>query len=291
MENKEKNFYKLYLKYKLKYLSLKKNINGGAYPISEKIMPGLSFGTSSVGSSINLKNYLNDALNIGYRHIDIKQRYANILNMELEEYLNIIKEEIQNVPRDKLWITWLGILPIELVIEKLDCQYIDTVLSPKNFNEEYILELKSKPELVKNIGIENIYDFNIINELKEKYNINTLQIQAKLEHDELIQNCNSIGVKVQLYAINSPIWNAQIFDNTIPENAIDRNMLAKYFMNKYIPNGNTIIVSSLTGSSIIPNFENFNSLILGETIITPDEILTIEENLKKYNQFIKYMGN
>ena len=62
-------------------------------------------------------------------------------------------------------------------------------------------------------------------------------------------------------------------------------------MNKYIPNGNTIIVSSLTGFSIIPNFENFNSLTSGETIITPNEILTIEENLKKYNQFIKYMGN
>ena len=35
---------------------------------------------------------------------------------------------------------------------------------------------------------------------------------------KLIQNCNSIGVKVQLYAINSPIWNAQIIDKTIPHN-------------------------------------------------------------------------
>ena len=60
-------------------------------------------------------------------------------------------------------------------------------------------------------------------------------------------------------------------------------------MSKYIPNGNTIIVSSITGYSINPNFENYTRLISGETIISPDEILSIEENLKTYEKFITYI--
>ena len=282
-------YYTKYLKYKKKYTFLKKMNQIG----SAETMPILSFGTVQ-GEISSLRRNITSALKSGYRHLDIKSRYANHLSTSLNKYLNEIKESIieSGLPREEIWISWKGD-DVENVIRTLNCEYIDTVIAG-NFEE--LVNLR-KNGLIKNIAIENIYEFSEIIRLKEKYGINTLQIQGHIKNDELIRLCNENEIKVQLYGINSSL--SRYISNKIDSGEYeiledpDITYLIKniihYYMLKHMRNGNVIIVGSSSGRSISTNIELYNKIITNSTEITL-EVEKIERTLRNIGNELPDMG-
>ena len=284
-----KHYYKKYLKYKDKYLELKA---GAVTQSSDKIMPFLSCGTET-GHISKLKNKILVALNSGYKHIDIKSRYSNLLDASVKDYLIEIKEGIKEsrILRKELWITWNGgqIITnennIENVIKFLECDYIDTIIGNNGDLVELVL-LRDKG-LVMNLAVENIYDFEKIKELQGLYGINTLQIQAHIKNDKLIRDCNAIGVKVQLYAISSSInkysineyesGNFDILEK--PEIKYVINNIIRYYMVKYIKTDNVIIIESDDYSYFPTSMKIYNEIINGEELIDIDRIDTLLKDI------------
>ena len=288
----ENNYLQKYKKYKKKYLDLKAGAmllsQEESLPSEEKLMPRLSYGTVQ-GTGNSMKNNLILALQSGYRHIDIKQRYAEVLGLSLLEYLQYIREAIEetDIPREELWITWNGNYNIEEIIEQLNCNYIDTVIA--NYNIKSLIPLRNS-KLIKNLAVENIYNFEELQVLHEEYQINTLQIQAHIKNDELIQQCNKIGIKVQLYGINSSLRNLEIFPNEYDDYIYLINNITIYYMLKYVPSGNVIIVSSINGDSIPKNIDNYQDILDGTIDESSIDISRIERILDEIGYNLPDMG-
>jgi len=272
----DNNYFNKYVKYKNKYILAKKQLAGST--ITEKTMPELSFGTAQGWTLETLKKNLRTALAIGYRHIDIKSRYAMLLNTTVTLYFEAIRDCIKDIPREELWITFLG-NNIEESISQLNCGYFDTVLGDLD-------NTVKKPDLVRNRGVENIDNINKILELKQKYGINTLQIQGEYIHHNLIRQCNENNIKVQLYGVSSSITNSEKY-HIFPE----ISNIVKYYMMKFMPQGNTIIVSSATGTSIEPNYNDYVRLVKNkESLLQPSKMEEIASLLRTEGRFA-YMGN
>jgi len=281
----EDNYFQKYQKYKKKYINLK----AGAMLLhrEEKIMPGLSYGTAQ-GHGILTKKNIKLALENGYKHLDIKKRYAYALGLSVSEYLQYIREAIEEtgIPREELWITWNGSNNIEEIIEQLNCQYIDTVIAD---DMEY-LTTKRDQGLIKNIAVENIYNFEKIKELHERYKINTLQIQAHIKNDVLIQQCNEIGIKVQLYGINSALRNLEEFPSEMNDYYYLIKYITIYYMLKYLSNGNVIIVGSYMGSNIPINIKIYQDILDGTFDESTIDIEKIERLLLEIGDKLPDMG-
>jgi len=217
-----------------------KRIQRGSALIS---MPQLCFGTVQT----NLETTLNKALEIGYRHIDGADLYGG------EPYTTIIRDALKKYNRHEIWITWkshnISSYSIQNIIAALDCGYIDLFLVHHGCGNEKIFKVfqeAQKSKLIQYYGVSNCEDIEEITKLKTDYNIYANQIQArppngninsrtKYKHNDLIKDCNKIGVNVMLFGTISGIINA--LDNYIDnitvlfENMTNYN---KYYIQKYI---------------------------------------------------------
>lgn len=287
----EDNYFQKYQKYKKKYINLKAGaslLQQEATHSGEKIMPGLSYGTVQ-GSGISTKKNIKLALENGYKHLDIKERYAQQLGLSVSKYLQYIREAIEKtaIPREELWITWNGSYNIEEIIEQLNCQYFDTVIA--NHNIQSLIPLRNQ-KLIKNLAVENIYNFEELQMLHDQYQINTLQIQAHIKNDELIQQCNKIGIKVQLYGINSALRNLESYPSNYDDYFYLVNYITIYYMLKYVPSGNVIIVSSTNGDTIPRNIENYQAILDGRFDESSIDIDRIERILLEIGDELPDMG-
>jgi diketogulonate reductase-like aldo/keto reductase len=278
------NFYKKYLKYKIKYNTLK---NGGNPFSSSKIdeIPQLCFGTGQPGFDVTLP----DAFKAGCRHIDGADGYAREYK-DKALYFNMVKDGIKEIPRNELWITWktddLSEENVRSIIKKLNCEYIDLLLRHHLPCEIPDPEFVTKG-LIRYYGVSNCEDLSY---LKGK-NIYATQIQArpprgnlskKQNFDEFINECNSFGVRVMLYGSTSSLFGFDIF-GTYFEKEENRKLVNKYYLQKYIKDKKNILMfSSQSGNSIVPNICDHNKIMSGEDLLTCQKMQEIEQELEKY---------
>jgi hypothetical protein len=214
-------------------------------------MPELAIGTAL--PTFLVENVVYDALKCGYRHIDTATRYADMPFLgplgsvnRAEEFVGALRRGLIrgmkdfDISREKLWITLKGdTLDADLTLfgfEYVDC-YIPssrgkTLASPK----------------VRFWGAENISCTETVPD-----EITIIQIQANREAD--IQGWIDRGLHVQLFSAISALNGGEPY-------AIEpsvREMVVQYFLTKYVrEQGNTLIVGSQTGSSLIRNRELLN---------------------------------
>jgi len=272
-----------YLKYKNKYLKLKKQIGGE--PLS--YIPQLCFGTAQYNLPKTLKIALHDN---GIRHIDGADVYK--FNYH-PNYFEIIKDGIKEIPREELWITWksndTSVSNIREIIEKLECIYIDTFLVHHDgCNSDLSDLIKAKDlGLIKFIGVSNCEDIDKLIEYKTKYNINTIQIQARpprgsingkpLIDPNFIEIINSHDINVMLYGTMSGITNLPNY-SIIDSEILNIN---KYYLQKYcLHKNNILITTSVTGSSIEVNKIDFEKMIAHEELLSETKMEEIESKLK-----------
>jgi len=275
-------FYNKYLKYKNKYLKFKNQIGGK--PLT--IMPQLCFGTAQYNLKETLKIALHDN---GIRHIDGADLYGGL------EYLEIIKAEIKEIPREELWITWksddTSIKNVIRIIEHLECSYIDTFLVHLDLKCNHDLsDLVRAKELglVRFIGVSNCENIDKLIKYKTKYNISTIQIQARppgcsidrkpLIDPNFIEIINSYGINVMLYGTMSGITNSNDF--SIIDSEISN--INKYYFQKYcLHKNNILITTSISGSSIKRNKNDIEKMIAHEELLPEIKMEEIESKLKR----------
>jgi diketogulonate reductase-like aldo/keto reductase len=277
----------------------KRKFRGGAL----EAMPQLCFGTAQA----NLEKMLELALRIGYRHIDGADAYSSWQ----PDYFGTIRQVLKKVSseegkppikREELWITWKGepssIDEIRKNIFDLKCGYIDLYLIHgwrKQWHMMDILRQAKDEGLIRNYGVSNCENMRDITLLKSDYNIYANQIQARPPSGEVdrrpqmdktfIEQCNDLGIKVMLFATISGYLEGTVLN---PEIISEIN---KYYLQKYIKDkrkGNVLMVSSVSGSSLKTNYDDFKTIESGEKLLSDGQMTKIENELKEST--LSWMG-
>ena len=273
------------LKNKEKYLKNQNQIGGALAS-----MPQLCFGTHNPDYyECNLEECLNKALKIGYRHIDGAQEYIEKCS---PNYLKIIRDALKKYPRNEIWITWKSasadINEIQRIIAELDCEYIDLFLIHYGCGKDEdfcYFKQAQKQNLIRYYGVSNCRDLVNLAKLKKEHDIFANQIQAIQYKNDLIFECNKLGISVMLFSAVSGLHNA-ILDSNNFEYFDHKHLINKYYLNKYIlPSKlsitkNVMMNSSVSCNSIQPNFDEFNQIVTYEEPIPDKELQIIRELLK-----------
>lgn len=292
------NFFQLKsIKYKKKYLALKKQLGGHyLHDLLDMSMPQLCFGTVQPF----LEYSLPIAFNLGYRHIDGAEVYEEAhasYGSSAISYKTIIKNEIKKIPRNQLWITWkdnnITSEKIKRICDELECGYIDLFLIHHGCGSEndFIEFKKAKVTgLIRNYGVSNCENLETIRHLKTVHNIFANQIQARppngsvsgkgrFNPSNFIEECNKIGVITMLYGTMSGILNIPQ-DNRKSINPY-LELINEYYMQKYIiGNNNVLIVGSLTGASLGKIYQDFLNLLSEKEKLEIGIMRTIENRLE-----------
>jgi len=296
------NYHAKYVKYKTKYLNLLYKIGGQL-----ERMPQLCFGTVQD----NLVRTLSIAFSKGICHIDGANAYGG------ETYYNTVKEALKRMNRENIWITWKSdnTTPQNLnrIIDNLECTYIDTFLvhhaelptSEHSLEQLYAYQLEN-PIKIRHIGISNCEDLSKLAEYKERFNISTIQIQAregrvydfnnieglKKQRDNLeenfIENVNSMGINIMLYATTSGFTNSYTYFLNPEYNAELVQKINKYYYQKYCAGkDNILMIGSVSGSSIETNISMVREVNDQTSLLPDEEIDEINKYLKEY--VVQYM--
>jgi len=278
----------------------KRKIRGGAL----ESMPQLCFGTAQY----NVEKMLEQALRIGYRHIDGADAYSSWQPHYFETIRRVLEkissEAESPIKREELWITWKGepksIEEIRDTISKLNCEYIDLYLIHgwrKQWPMMDILRQAKDEGLIRNYGVSNCENIKDIQRLKsDEYDIYANQIQARPPSGKIegrrphmdktfIEECNSLKIKIMLFATISGYLGGTVLN---PEIISEIN---KYYLQKYIQNkakGNVLMVSSVSGSSLKINYDDFKTIERGEELLPPAQMAEIEAELEKSK--LQWMG-
>jgi len=251
-------------------------------------MPQLCFGlVNHSEDNEKLIVNINKAFTKGYRHFDGAERYGNDI------YKQAVKRALSDKERADFWLTWkdnnITVAKVRDIIEKLNCEYIDLFLIHLSCGSEadYIaLEECKRLGLVRYWGVSNCENIDSIRMLKDRFDIYANQIQARppggnvfgraLLNENFVIECNEIEVKIMLFGTTSGVYgglenNMHLFEYFL-ENT---KLINRYYKQKYITieNGNVLMVSSNTGDSIDPNYDEFY-----------DEFLLYEEKMTEMNQ-------
>ena len=260
-------------------------------------MPQLCFGlVNHSEDNEKLIVNINKAFTKGYRHFDGAERYGNDI------YKQAVKRALSDKERADFWLTWkdnnITVAKVRDIIEKLNCEYIDLFLIHLSCGSEadYIaLEECKRLGLVRYWGVSNCENIDSIRMLKDRFDIYANQIQARppggnvfgraLLNENFVIECNEIEVKIMLFGTTSGVYgglenNMHLFEYFL-ENT---KLINRYYKQKYITieNGNVLMVSSNTGDSINPNYDEFYNGIL----LTEEKM--IEMNTKLINFTLSY---
>ena len=275
----------------------KRKFRGGAL----ESMTQLCFGTAQY----NVEKMLEQALRIGYRHIDGADAYSSPAYFaSFRRVLEKVSSEAEESPikREELWITWKGepksIDEIKKNISDLKCGYIDLYLIHGWRKQWHMMDIlkKAKVEgLIRNYGVSNCENMEDIIRLKSEYDIYANQIQARppsgkiagrpLMDKTFIEQCNELDIKIMLFATISGYLEGTAYN---PEIISEIN---KYYLQKYIQDkekGNVLMVSSVSGSSLKTNYDNFETIESGDKLLSDGQMTEIEVELKKSK--LQWMG-
>lgn len=269
-------------------------------------MPQLCFGTAQD----NFEKMLELALQIGYRHIDGADAYSGWQHDYFETIRRVLEKvyseaEEPPIKRKELWITWKGepssVDEIRDTISKLNCEYIDLYLIHgwrKQWPMMDILREAKEAKLIRNYGVSNCENMEDITRLKSEYAIYANQIQARPPSGKIagrplmdkpsmdkifIEKCNDLGIKVMLFATISGYLGGTVLN---PEIISEIN---KYYLQKYIKGtGNVLMVSSVFGSSLKTNYDDFEKIKSGMEMLSDSQMTDIEKELKKSK--LQWMG-
>ncbi|XP_059050263.1 aldo-keto reductase AKR2E4-like [Achroia grisella] len=269
------------------------------------MIPILALGTyGSDEDRAKLRQAVNDAVELGYRHIDTAAYYKN------EEQIGEgIRDVIQKglVTREDLFITtklWNDRHACEQVVpalneslSKLGLEYIDLYLihSPGSQREDgsfdYIDYLETwigmqeakKLGLAKSIGVSNFNNEQIkriIDNCEIVPAVNQIEVHPALTQEKLVPFCHNWGINVMAY---SPFGFLVSRDATdAPPPRIDDPILEN-IANKYGKSTSQVVLRYLIDRGTIPVPKSTNKSRLAKNIdvfdfqLTPEEINTINK--------------
>lgn len=255
-------------------------------------MPQLCLGTVQ-GNAGNVKDYITEAISLGYRHIDTALAYRNMVDPSGGlDYFDAVREGLKNgltsegLRREDLWITYkadhLTEDMIHEFIKKTGVEYIDLMLVHHgcgNQRDYKVLRKLLQSGAINRWGVSNCEDLENLVRIREKIPEHPLyvnQIQAlppgvtcagrnRPRDIDLTEEINQLGIRTMLFSpINGFTSN---MDNAIaltdPETTgVTIHGIMEYYLAKYIRDtGNVLIVGTRTGSTLASNLELFREVV------------------------------
>ena len=245
-------------------------------------IPSIGLGTWQLSRNECL-NTVKKALELGYKHIDTAEAYAN----ETE-----VGEAIRNFNREDVFITtnvWQSNLTPDRVLKaceisllKLGTDYIDLYLMhwpDKYLNMKEILKAfnllyqqgKIKAFGVSNFTINHLKDTLVITEeLDLPISVNQVEFHPLLYQEELLDFCKEKNIIITAY---SPLAQGEIFKNqTLKEIANKYNKTAGQIALKWLLEKNIIVIPKTSSASHLQENLNLNFELAKEDIEKIDKL-------------------
>ncbi len=252
-------------------------------------IPRLGFGTWQLKGSTCQKS-VEDALEIGYRHIDSADAYSNHREVGQAIDKSGLKRE-DFFLTSKLWFTDFEKQPAidacKRVLDELKVPYLDLYLMHwpnKNVPIETTLEAMEEMKgngLIKSFGVSNFTVHHIQDALVANKNFVTNQVEfhPSLNQNELKEFCEKNDIAITAY---SPIAQGQ--DLKIPEvlklaEKYERST-AQVVLNWLLSKGIIAIPRSSSRNHIEDNFKSL------EWKLTPEDIKSLD-GLNRNNRIVK----
>lgn len=189
-------------------------------------LPTPGFGTYRLKGD-DAKLAVENALDVGYRHIDTAQAYEN--EAEVGDAISASK-----IPRGELFVTtkvWFDnlsadkfITSVQNSLTQLNTDYVDLLLihwpSPDNKvpMEEYLHELKACKErgLTEHIGVSNFTQSQLDQALsilgKDHILTNQIEVHPHFQNKELVAYCQRNNIQVTAYM---PLGVGKVMENDV----------------------------------------------------------------------------
>lgn len=180
--------------------------------------PTLCLGTVQQ-TNMPLKEVLGIAYEVGFRHFDFADAYQHIV----PNYFENVSIFCQQVKRETIWITWktdnMGQEHIQKLLERLGCEYFDTLMTHHHTDDSQIKRLQSFKEqnLTRMIGVSNVYNDEFLKKHREIIQINQIQAQhmdnvSLGQRRAVFRACIDYGFVLMLYAPFSGISQSDSLD-------------------------------------------------------------------------------
>lgn len=249
-------------------------------------MPWLGFGTYKVENGNTVIESVNEALKIGYRHIDTASYYGN------EEGVGIAIKE-SGIPRSeiflvsKVWNSDQGyektIKSFNTSLKKLGTDYLDLFLIhwPHPLHKETwrALERLYKEGRIRAIGVSN-FKINHLKELLDdaeiKPMVNQVEFHPELIQNELIKFCKEHDIQLEAW---SPLMRGKVFEIQLLEELSKKygKTISQIVLRWDLQMGVVTIPKSTTSTRIKENADIFDFEISKEDM---DKIQQLDKGLR-----------
>lgn len=250
-------------------------------------IPGIAFGTWKLGNGQSSVDQVDQALSVGFSHIDTAQFYAN------EEQAGIAIRE-SGLARSDIFVTTkysgVGGLDIETSVQnslkKLGLSYIDLYL----IHQPYLalpdipttwkkMEALKDQGLVKSIGVSNfeVYHLEILlasAKIKPAANQILLHPYVNARQAPLLEYCAAHNIVVEAYSVLIPVTSQPGGPVDAPVNSIaDRlGASADQVLLAWAKAKGAVVVTMSTKKYRLEGY-----LAAGDLLLTPDDIARIDE--------------
>lgn len=252
-------------------------------------IPVLGFGVYQIPQE-ETKEAVENAIKVGYRHIDTAQSYQN--ETEVGEGI-----KASGIDRKELFITtkvWIEnvnyedtLKSVERSLQRLDMEYIDLVLIHQPYNDVYGLwkaleELKENGKIraigVSNFGVDRVIDLGLHNKVAPQ--VNQIEINPFHQQEEHVTTLQKENVVVEAWAPFAEGRN-NLFQNEILKGIGDKynKSIAQVVLRWLIERDIVVLAKSVNPERMAQNIDVFDFKLTDED---KSKIATLEQSNSQF---------
>lgn len=252
-------------------------------------IPVLGFGVYQIPQE-ETKEAVENAIKVGYRHIDTAQSYQN--ETEVGEGI-----KASGIDRKELFITtkvWIEnvnyqdtLKSVERSLQRLDMDYIDLVLIHQPYNDVYgswkaLEELKENGKIraigVSNFGVDRVVDLGLHNKIAPQ--VNQIEINPFHQQEEHVTTLQKENVVVEAWAPFAEGRN-NLFQNEILKEIGDKynKSIAQVVLRWLIERDIVVLAKSVNPERMAQNIDVFDFKLTDED---KSKIATLEQSNSQF---------